>query len=559
MKNKIPIILGMAVFVLIFAFAMIQEGTENVVDAQVTKNPLAWVEAGAGPPISLWRSPAEAIAIVDGDKMVRAINVTKGGSGYSVDSPPIVSITGGGGSGAEASAIILSGEVSAIDVTAGGTGYTSIPTVTIADHPTTVTYSYNSGEISLLSNKPVPGIIYEQTKKLECPFPDRKPFSTSSDDLVDDNLDQGVPDGWNSDDDRNGFASYDIADQYNSSNWRQLISYGALRASTNVSTAVFKVRLLDKALTTTTISYSTGHSDNTDEKAEATVSVSGSTYKLARGKDWGGHIKNYRWDGTQDYIISSSTLTFNPGEYEKLVMVAIINDCAEDTDELLYLRLTGATGGLSDSDVAGIKNFYMIKNHDKPYTPPSPTVASALAVRNVETSVVDNGIRVSWDAPPYGEVLNYVARIESENGKGKVKRPKANKTYTIFKNLNKDENYKIWVRAVVRTEDSFRQFCEGKKKDINKGVCKGMRVYVSETYSQPQPEPVVVPTATAVPTVPSLSVDYSEPDLLTRYDVNGNGVIDGAECERVMYDYSVLWLISTDELLELHKTWSCSG
>lgn len=46
---------------------------------------------------------------------------------------PTVSITGGGGSGATATATVVNGQISAITVTAGGTGYTSVPTVTITD------------------------------------------------------------------------------------------------------------------------------------------------------------------------------------------------------------------------------------------------------------------------------------------------------------------------------------------------------------------------------------------------------------------------------------------
>ena len=63
---------------------------------------------------------------------VTAINVTNGGSGYTTE--PIVSITGGGASAdeqASASAVITSGTVTGINVVSGGTGYTSIPTITI--------------------------------------------------------------------------------------------------------------------------------------------------------------------------------------------------------------------------------------------------------------------------------------------------------------------------------------------------------------------------------------------------------------------------------------------
>lgn len=60
---------------------------------------------------------------------VSSINVTSGGAGYS--SIPTVTITGGGGTGATATATISGGAVSSIAVTAVGSGYTSTPSVSI--------------------------------------------------------------------------------------------------------------------------------------------------------------------------------------------------------------------------------------------------------------------------------------------------------------------------------------------------------------------------------------------------------------------------------------------
>ncbi|AXF41237.1 virion structural protein [Cyanophage S-TIM4] len=60
---------------------------------------------------------------------VNEITVTAGGSGYT--SSPLVSIAGGGGSGASATAIITKGVVSRVLINDGGTGYTSQPTITI--------------------------------------------------------------------------------------------------------------------------------------------------------------------------------------------------------------------------------------------------------------------------------------------------------------------------------------------------------------------------------------------------------------------------------------------
>jgi hypothetical protein len=55
------------------------------------------------------------------------ITVTNGGSGYT--SAPTVSFTGGGGSGATATATVSSGIVTAVTITDAGSGYTSAPTV----------------------------------------------------------------------------------------------------------------------------------------------------------------------------------------------------------------------------------------------------------------------------------------------------------------------------------------------------------------------------------------------------------------------------------------------
>ena len=60
---------------------------------------------------------------------VSEITVTAGGTGYT--SSPLVSIAGGGGSGAAATAIITKGVVSRVLINDGGTGYTSQPTITI--------------------------------------------------------------------------------------------------------------------------------------------------------------------------------------------------------------------------------------------------------------------------------------------------------------------------------------------------------------------------------------------------------------------------------------------
>ena len=70
---------------------------------------------------------AAASVVVDGG--IDSIDVTAGGSGYT--SSPLVSIVGGGGSGASATAIITKGQVSRILINEKGSGYTTQPSITI--------------------------------------------------------------------------------------------------------------------------------------------------------------------------------------------------------------------------------------------------------------------------------------------------------------------------------------------------------------------------------------------------------------------------------------------
>ena len=61
---------------------------------------------------------------------VTSIVISNGGTGYT--SAPSVTISGGGGSGAAATAVVSGGIVTPINIIDGGYGYTSVPTVTIA-------------------------------------------------------------------------------------------------------------------------------------------------------------------------------------------------------------------------------------------------------------------------------------------------------------------------------------------------------------------------------------------------------------------------------------------
>ena len=64
---------------------------------------------------------------------ITGITVTEGGSGYST--APTVELVGGGGTGAAAMATVVHGVVTAISIRNPGTGYKSSPTVKIALPP----------------------------------------------------------------------------------------------------------------------------------------------------------------------------------------------------------------------------------------------------------------------------------------------------------------------------------------------------------------------------------------------------------------------------------------
>ena len=83
--------------------------------------PLIEISGGGG-------TNAQATVVVNGSLF--SVDVTAGGSGYTAS--PLVSIVGGGGFGATATAVITNGVVSKVLVEAPGQGYTSAPTVSIS-------------------------------------------------------------------------------------------------------------------------------------------------------------------------------------------------------------------------------------------------------------------------------------------------------------------------------------------------------------------------------------------------------------------------------------------
>ncbi len=106
--------------------------TENLVQLPVKVTPLQYLAndfAFKWLPPAIILSTATATATRSANA-VSAVTITSGGSGYT--SVPAVTFSGGGGTGAAATAVVTGGVVTAINVTAGGSGYTTDPTVAVA-------------------------------------------------------------------------------------------------------------------------------------------------------------------------------------------------------------------------------------------------------------------------------------------------------------------------------------------------------------------------------------------------------------------------------------------
>ena len=83
---------------------------------------------------------ATAVAIttsVANVQSIKEIRLTNAGSGYTSTNPPTVTISGGGGSGAAATAVVTSGGILGFTITESGVGYYGpVPTVAISTSPT---------------------------------------------------------------------------------------------------------------------------------------------------------------------------------------------------------------------------------------------------------------------------------------------------------------------------------------------------------------------------------------------------------------------------------------
>ncbi|MCE9612850.1 MAG: formylglycine-generating enzyme family protein [Lentisphaerae bacterium] len=94
---------------------------------------------------------------------VTSYTVTDGGAGYA--SAPAVSITGGGGSGATAHAVISAGSVTSVEMDQAGGGYTSDPQVTLDPPPPSYRtfWSNGAGAVSVSVTKGLYSVLLGDT------------------------------------------------------------------------------------------------------------------------------------------------------------------------------------------------------------------------------------------------------------------------------------------------------------------------------------------------------------------------------------------------------------
>ena len=106
-------------------------------------------------------------------------------------------------------------------------------------------------------------------------------------------------------------------------------------------------------------------------------------------------------DGTatagEDYTATSGTLTFAPGETEKTVSVAIIDDTMEDSGETFTLVLSDPSGGrLADAEATGtIFNTEVptsVSEADGEDLPADTTTTGVIAVNGCATGTIENPV-----------------------------------------------------------------------------------------------------------------------------------------------------------------------
>jgi hypothetical protein len=106
------------------------------------------------------QDPATATATVTGGK-VTAINLTSGAGGYSLTSPPTITISGGGGNGATAAPVISNGAI--IGITTSGVLSIALPTATLSGYsqmnPPLVTISGNGAGATATATVNSSGVV----------------------------------------------------------------------------------------------------------------------------------------------------------------------------------------------------------------------------------------------------------------------------------------------------------------------------------------------------------------------------------------------------------------
>jgi flagellin-like hook-associated protein FlgL len=98
-------------------------------------------------------SDATATSTINGAGAVNSLTATIGGAGYTSSPAPTVTLSGGGGTGATATATVKNGVITGFTITSAGTGYTSAPTVTISASPAiaTATASVSAGTVGAIA------------------------------------------------------------------------------------------------------------------------------------------------------------------------------------------------------------------------------------------------------------------------------------------------------------------------------------------------------------------------------------------------------------------------
>jgi hypothetical protein len=115
--------------------------TSGATDASGNPSGYSAVELRSGATVA--GSGATGTAALTADA-VSAVTVGAGGSGYTT--APSVVFTGGGGTGATATATVSAGVVTAVTIGSGGTGYTTAPTVSFVSSGTANLFEIDSLE-----------------------------------------------------------------------------------------------------------------------------------------------------------------------------------------------------------------------------------------------------------------------------------------------------------------------------------------------------------------------------------------------------------------------------